>query len=211
MRYRIVLRVFGWLLLLVAVWPAYADNLDHQLSEARTVFLRGVDGDKHAVREATHRFRKLSQEYPREPVFIAYLGACQSLQGRDADNNMEKKQLTDVGLREIDQALMMLSQGADLGSPRSLDAMLVAANTFIHIPAFFNRYDKGKDLLKTILADHAFNGMAPGFKAAAYMAAALVAQGEGHNDAYRHYLNLTVSTDPNGRDGRNASKLLKKL
>jgi hypothetical protein len=208
MKNRMVLRWNGWLLLLVAVWPAYADDVDHQLTEARTVFLRGVDGDKHAVREATHRFRALSQEHPREPIFVAYLGACMSLQGRDAENNLEKKQLTDEGVREIDQALKMLSEGADQGSPRYLDTLLVATNTFIHIPAFFNRYDEGKRLLQKILADPAFEGMAPGFKAAAYMAAALVAHGEGDDGAYRRYLNLTVSADPDGRDGRSASELL---
>ena len=206
----IMLRWIGWLLLLVVVWPAHAADMDYDLTEARTVFLRGVDGDKLAVRDALHRFRLLSQEHPREPVFIAYLGACMSMQGRDAANNIEKEQLTYEGLREIDQALKMLSEGADQGSPRYLDTLLVAANTFIHIPAFFNRYDQGKRLLQKILAHRAFDGMAPGFKAAAYMAAALVAHGEGHDDAYRHYLNQTVSTDPDGRDGRIAAKLLEK-
>ena len=211
MRNRIVGRRIVWLLLLVVVWPAHAEEMDQQLTEARTVFLRGVDGDKHAVREASQRFRALSQAHPREPVFIAYLGACMSLQGRDAENNIEKKQLTDEGLQEIDQALKMLSEGAEQRPPRYLDTLLVAANTFIHIPAFFNRYDQGKRLLQKILADRAFDGMAPGFKAAAYMAAALVAHGEGHDGDYRHYLNLTITTDPDGRDGRNARQLLEKL
>ena len=203
-----VLRWIGLLLLLVAVWPAHATDIDHQLTEARNVFLRGVDGDRHAVREATHRFRVLSQEHPREPVFIAYLGACMSLQGRDAENNIEKKQLTDEGLREIDQALKMLSEGADPGAPRHLDTLLVAAETFIHIPAFFNRYDQGKRLLQKILTHRGFDVMAPGFKAAAYMATALVAHGEGDDAEYRRYLNLIVNTDPGGRYGRKASKLL---
>jgi len=45
-------------------------------------------------------------------------------------------------------------------------------------------------------------------KAAAYMAAALVAHGEGDDAEYRRYLNLIVNTDPGGRYGRKASKLL---
>ena len=206
-----VLRRIAWFVLLVVVWPAHADELDHELTEARAVFLRGVDGDKRAVRDALQRFRSLRQDHPQEPVFMAYLGACMTLQGRDAANNIEKGRLTDEGLGEIDRALKMLSADGDQGSPRTLDTLLVAANTFIHIPSFFNRYDEGKRLLQEILAHRSFDGMAAGFKAATYMAAALVAHGEGDDDAYRRYLNLTVSTAPEGRDGRFASKLLEEL
>ena len=198
----------AWFVLLVVVWPAQADELDHELTEARAVFLRGVDGDKHAVRDALQRFRSLSHDHPEEPVFMAYLGACITLQGRDAANNIEKGRLTDEGLDEIDQALKRLSAGADQDSPRYLDTLLVATNTFIHIPAFFNRYDEGKRLLQEILTHRAFDGMAAGFKAATYMAAALVARGEDDDGAYRRYLNLVGSTDPEGRDGRFASRLL---
>lgn len=206
-----LLKRIAWLLLLVTVWPAQADDVDHALTEARAVFLRGVDGDKRAVREATQRFRSLSQAHPNEPVFLAYLGASMTLQGRDAANNIEKQRITEEGLGVIDRALERRSVNADLGSPRYLETSLVAANSFIHIPSFFNRYNQGKRLLQEILAQHGFDGMAAGFKAATYLAAALVAHGEGDDGAYRRYLDLTVSTDPEGRDGRNASKLIQEL
>jgi hypothetical protein len=167
-----------------------------------------VDCDKGAVREATQRFRELSQKYPQEAVFVAYIGACESLQGRDAPNYIEKQRKTEEGLGDINRALKMLSAGADRNSPQYLDALLVAANTFIHVPSFFNRYDDGRRLVQEILNYPTFDGMAPGYKAAAYMAAALVAQGDGNDGAYRHYLDLTVSSDPDGRDGRFASKLI---
>ena len=202
------LRRIAWLMLLVTIWPAQADDIDHDLAEARAVFLRGVDGDKRAVRDAIQRFRSLLQSHPQEPVFIAYLGACMTLQGRDAANNIEKRRLTEEGLGDIDRALKLLSASADRDSPRYLDTLLVAANSFIHIPSFFNRRDEGKRLLQEILAHRTFDGMAAGFKAASYLAAALIAQGEGDDGAYRRYLNLAASTDPEGRDGRFASKLL---
>lgn len=198
----------AWLVLLVTIWPAQADESDHELAEARAVFLRGVDGDKGAVRDALQRFRSLNQSHLQEPVFIAYLGACMSLQGRDAANNIEKRHLTEEGLGEVDRALKRLSAGTDQSSPRYLDTLLVAANTFIHIPAFFNRNAEGKRLLQEILAHRAFDGMAAEFKAATYLAAALLAHGEGDEKEYRRYLNLTVSADPKGRDGGFASKLL---
>jgi len=197
-----------WIVLLVTIWPAYADDMDQQLTEARNVFLRGVDGDKRAVRDATQRFRVLSQSYPGEPVFAAYIGACETLQGRDAPNYIDKRRLTEEGLSDIDRALNWLSANPDRSSPRYLDALLVAANTFIHIPSFFNRYDEGRRLLQEIQGNPGFDAMAPGYKAATYLAAALVAHGDGNDSAYRDYLNLTISTDPDGRDGRSASKLL---
>ena len=206
-----ILKRMAWLLLLAAVLPVQAGDMDQQLTEARAVFLRGVDGDKRAVRDATQRFRGLSQAYPQEPVFLAYLGASMTLQGRDVPNNIEKGRVTEEGLTVIDRALNQRAANEDPASPHYLETSLVAANSFIHIPAFFNRYDQGKRLLQEVLAQQGFDGMAPGFKAAAYLAAGLVARGEGDDGAYRHYLDLTVSADPDGRDGRFASKLLKEL
>jgi hypothetical protein len=203
-----ILKRIGLLLLLAVVLPTQAQDMDQELAEARTVFLRGVDGDKRVVRDSVQRFRSLSQAYPQEPVFTAYLGASMTLQGRDTTNNIEKKRITDEGLGVVDRALEAQKAGADQASPHYLDTLLVAANTYIHLPAFFNRYEEGKRLLQEILAHPAFDGMAAGFKAATYLAASTVAHGAGDNDSYRRYLDLTVSTDPEGRDGRMASKLL---
>ena len=195
-------------ILLIAVFPVQADDFDVTLSKARDVFLQAVDGDKPAVRNAIRRFRSLNHERPAEPVYLAYYGACVTLQGRDAVNNIDKKRLTEDGLRDIDRALGLLSTSDDYPSIRRLDTLLVAANSFIHIPAFFNRYEKGKSLLHDILEDKDFNGMAAGFRAASYFTAALVARGDGDEHEYHRLLELTVSTDPQGRNGRFATALL---
>lgn len=195
-------------IVLLAIPPLHADEIDSDLTEARNIFLQGVDGDKRAVRDATHRFRSLTLSYPKEPVFLAYLGSCKTLQGRDIPNNIEKKRVTEEGLADIDRALEQISVYKNINSARYLDTLLVTANSFIHIPAFFNRYDKGKHFLQQILHHPDFDEMAAGFKAAAYMAEALVAQGEGNVVEYRKYLDLTVKADPEGRNGRLASKLL---
>ena len=201
-------RLIGSIMLLLVMFPAHAENIDKELTEARNIFLKGVDGDKRAVRTATNRFRSLSLSHPNEPVFLAYFGACMTLQGRDLQNNLEKKRVTEEGLAKIDRALEMNPYREAQGSAMYLDTLLVAANSYIHIPSFFNRYDKGKHLLNEILQHRDFDGMAPGFKAATYMAAALVARGAGDDKEYVRYLDLTVSTDPEGRDGRLADKLL---
>ena len=194
--------------LLLAISPLHAEDMGQELNEARNIFLQGVDGDRRAVREATNRFRSLSRGHPHDPVFLAYFGACMSLQGRDAPTSFEKKRLTEEGLEDVDHALKLLSAAGDKDSAGYLDTLLVAANTFIHIPSFFNRYDRGKKLLHEILTHGDFDKMAPGYKAAAYMAAALVAHGENDYNEYHRYLELTVSADPEGRDGLLAVKLL---
>lgn len=196
---------------LLAVLPLQAADFDNALTETRAVFLRGVDGDRHAVREACQRFKQLSHHNPGEPVLLAYLGACKTLQGRDAANNLDKRRLTEDGLRNIDKALAMQAERKDQGSAHHLDTLLVAANAYIHIPAFFNRHDKGEQLLQQILNEPGFATMAPGFMAATYLAAALVAQGDGDTVAYRRYLDLAVSADPDGRDGRYARSLREEL
>ncbi|MCC6207423.1 MAG: hypothetical protein IT488_04665 [Gammaproteobacteria bacterium] len=200
------------LLLLVMVWPAQAvDREDRELAEARAVFLKGVDGDKRAVRDAVQRFKSLSRAHADEPVYQAYLGASMTLQGRDAPNNIEKGRITEEGLGVLDRALAAQLAKPDPGSVHTLDTMLVAANTNIHLPAFFNRYQQGRELLQKIIAHSDFDAMAPGYKAAVYVAQALVSHGDADDAAYRRYLELTVSTDPEGRDGEFASKRLQEL
>jgi hypothetical protein len=199
------------LLSLLAISPVQADDADSELAEARTIFLQAVDGDKRAVRSATNRFRSLSRSQPKDPVYLAYYGASLTLQGRDAANNIDKKSLTEKGLGVIDQALKLLSEAENYPSSRRLDTLLVATSSFVYIPSFFNRYARGKGLLQEILSHHDFNDMAAGFKAATYFTAALVARGDGDDNQYRRYLELTVNTEPRGRDGRFATALLDEL
>ena len=130
------------------------------------------------------------------------------MQGRDAQNNINKQRLTEEGLNKIDLALKQVAQNNDMNPSGYLDTLLVASNTFIHIPSFFNRYEKGKQLLNEILEHREFNNMAAGFKAAAYIAAALVARGDTDENKYRHYLTLTVESEPQGRNGRLAKAML---
>ena len=200
-----------WILLLVILAvssPVWADETNTELSNARHVFLQAVDGDKRAVRDAISRFKSLSHSHPDDPVYLAYLGASITLKGRDAANGINKQRYTEEGLQVIDQALKQLAAANDLPSTSRLDTMLVAVNSFIRIPAFFNRYDRGRRLLDEILAHEDFDAMAARFKAAAYVAAALVARGNGDDEEYRRYLKLVVDTDPDGRDGRFASTML---
>lgn len=203
-----VIMRFALFTIFCSVVPVHATGTDSALIEARNIFLQGVDGNKRAVREATRRFRLLNAHNPGNPVYLAYLGASMTLQGRDAANNLDKQRLTEAGLRKVDQALGRLSSDDSKQSAAILDTLLVAADTFVYIPAFFNRYKQGKELLQVILKHPGFGSMVPQYKAAVYFTAALIAHGDGNEDEYRRYLKLSMGTDPEGRDGRSAKALL---
>jgi len=202
---------FFLVVLLMAVFPAQADDSDSVLTEPRNIFLQAVDGDKRAVRTAVKRFRSLSLSNPTDPVFLAYYGASITLKGRDAAKSIDKQSLTEDGLGKIDRALKLLSDTNHYPSSKRLDTLLVAANSFVHIPSFFNRYERGKQLLYEILEHNDFNEMAVRFKAATYFTAALITRGDGDDNQYRRFLELTVNTDPQGRNGHFASALLEEL
>jgi hypothetical protein len=199
---------FSLLALFLSIPPAYADEDNDKLVEARNIFLQGVDGDQRAVRESIKRFRSLSADDPQNPVYMAYLGASMTLRGRDAPNNLDKQRFTEEGLRKVDQALSRLPKNSSKQSAAYLDTLLVAADTFVYIPAFFNRYEQGRDLLQVILDHRDFKNMAESYKAAVYFTAALIAHGDGDEKEYRRYLKLCAETDPEGRDGRSAKALL---
>ncbi|MFQ5470765.1 MAG: hypothetical protein ACE5EH_10735 [Gammaproteobacteria bacterium] len=200
--------IYCLVLLFLVIFPVYAAEQDIELTQAREIFLQGVDGDKRAVRQAVKRFTELSHRHPGDPVYLAYLGASMTLQGRDASKGSEKQRLTINGLGKIDRALKLLSDNEQIPVHRRLDTQLVAANSFMYIPSFFNRYERGKHLLRDILDHEGFEDMAAGFKAAAFFTAAIVARGNENNSEYRRYLKLTVETAPDGREGVFAKELL---
>jgi len=188
--------------------PALAGEADDDLVEARTNFLQGADGDKRAASESTRLFRALSMREPENPVYLAYFGASMTLQGRDTPNNVDKLRLTEAGLRNVDHAFDVLLGHGRRASAVYLETLLVITNTYIHIPAFFDRYNRGRALLQVILEHGDFEGMSRQFRAAAYFAAALVALGDQTHEQYRHFLKLSAETDPDGRNGRAAQELL---
>ena len=210
MTYQSIIRLV-FVALLSLVLPVHANTIDNELMEARNIFLRGVDGDRQAVRKAEKRFRTLNARYPENSVFMAYLGASVTLKGRDAQNNLDKQRLTEEGLRRIERALSYLPDNNGEHSSEYLDTLLVVADTFLYIPAFFNRYERGRHLLNEILGHHHFNKMAAGYKAATYFTAAVIARGNGLENEYMRYLKLTEEADPQGRDGQAAKQLLRDL
>ena len=86
---------------------------------------------------------------------LAYSGAATALLARAAMLPWKKMSYADEGLARIDKALALLQPAHDTllhrGTPASLEARFVAANTFIGMPAMFNRGARGRSLLEQVL------------------------------------------------------------
>lgn len=196
------------LLLLPPVGATRTDAYYEGLAAARATFFQAVDGDKRAVRTALQQFRRLKDQYPDNPLVNAYIGACETLQGRDGSNVTAKRTSTEQGIRDLDAALVTLPLLTLDNAPFILEAKLVIANAYIHIPSFFNRRQEGERLLRELLDDPALGAMPPGFQASVLVTAATVAQLNERPSDSVSLLKRAQELDPGGREGRRAQQLL---
>lgn len=172
--------VLFFFLALLAAFPALAGHAT-DFAAAEAVFHKAGEGDGAAVEEAVRRFEQLAAGGGSAALlYSAYLGAAQSMQGREAWMPWNKMRATERGLATLDKALRRLEAEHDRewvrGAPISLEIRLVAATTFLALPSLFNRFDAGKQILRDAFASPAY-AAAPGeIKARLHRQAALAAQ-----------------------------------
>lgn len=139
-----------------ALWSPVAHALpDAQFEPAQAVFLKAADGDKSAVDGAADAFAALLKAEPTNPVLLAYSGAATSMKATTTFLPWKMMAHAEEGLAQIDKALALLTpvHNAPLqrGTPAVLEVKLVAANTFMAVPGFMNRKERGERLLKEVL------------------------------------------------------------
>jgi hypothetical protein len=87
----------------------------------------------------------------------------------------KKLSYAEDGLARLDKALALLTptNGTALthGVPTALSVKLVAANTFLAVPGFMNRHDRGERLLNQVLSDPLLVSAPAEFRAAVQKAA----------------------------------------
>lgn len=158
------------LLVLLSALPARSAEPSAAFLAASASFTRATTGDSAATEQALKAFEALAAaESPEAPLYQAYVGAAQTLQGREAWMPWTKMKATERGLDTLDKALRRLESRHDavvLGSvPVSLETRLVAANTFVSVPdAIFHRADAGRRLLQELVAHPLFAQMPPEFR-----------------------------------------------
>lgn len=126
------------------------------VAAADAAFARALAGDSAATEQAVAAYAPLAAaDAPEAPLYQAYLGAAQAMQGRDAWMPWNKIKATERGLDTLDKALRRIEPRHDAvavrGVPVSLEARLVAATSFVAVPdAIFHRADQGRQLLQAI-------------------------------------------------------------
>lgn len=203
---------------LFAAWLVFptAALADPAFSQAQAVFLKAVEGDGGAVDEAFARFEKLAEaDSPAAPLFQAYLGATQTLRGREAWLPWEKVRATERGLTLIEKALRRLEPRHDTetlnGVAVALDTRLVAVTTCFAVPAFFNRFDMGKQVLREAMAHPGFAGAPPEVRARLYQQAALAASRDGNYREEREYLKKAAELAQSPKTVEAVSERLREL
>jgi hypothetical protein len=107
---------------------------------------------------------------------MAYSGAATSMKANTTWMPWKKMAYADDGLGQIDKALAMLTPAHSAvvqnGTPGNLEVKLVAANTFLAVPGFMNRHDRGVKLVKELVASPAIAATPAAFQASVQKAAA---------------------------------------
>jgi hypothetical protein len=124
---------------------------------AAGVFMKAAAGDNQATNEAVKAFESLAAvDSADAPLYLAYLGAAQSMQGRDAFMPWTKMKAAEHGLDTLDKALRRLTPAQEQlrvrGTPVALEVKFLAASTFVQVPnMFFHRADRGRALLAEVV------------------------------------------------------------
>ena len=184
-----------------------------EIEETRAIYLKAVnDNNKRNLRKAIRHINKLSQKYPKHPLVMVYLGCSLAQRGRDiGERPLNRMRETEEGLRHIDRGLRLLRRNK-LHFLESAEAQLLAAYTFIHLPdTVFHRLKEGSHLVKQLLANPRFEEMPIGMQAGIYFAASIVADKHNDKEKLKHYLKLTLDTDPQGENAQKAKAKLAEL
>ncbi|HKX40377.1 MAG TPA: hypothetical protein VJO99_04420 [Burkholderiaceae bacterium] len=164
---------------------------DGPFQSAFQSFNQASAGNASAVDAAADAFDALLQAEPANPVLLAYSGAATTMKASTTSLPWKKMGYAEDGLARIDKALAMLTPAHDAplqhNTPGALEVRFVAATTFLAVPPFMNRADRGAKLLADVLASPLFERAPLPFKGAVWMrAAALAAKEQRKDDARRH-------------------------
>jgi len=180
---------------LVAAGPAGA-AADAPFQSAFQSFVQASAGDKSAIDAAADQFETLLKAEPTNPVLMAYAGASTALKARSTSMPWKKMSFAEDGLAQIDKALAMLTPAHDApiqrGTPGVLEVRFVAANTFLGVPPFMNRAERGAKLLGDVLASPLFERAPLPFKGAVWMRAAALAEKDQRKDDARRWFNEVI-------------------
>lgn len=166
----LVLRLRALLLLLLPLAAFAQASGDAGFDAALAHFNRARQGESAEVGQAIVAFQAVPANPALQPLYSAYLGSAQTLQGKAAWMPWNKLKFVEQGLDSIDQGLSALRPEHDRqlvhGVPLGLSTKLVAAATFVALPdGLFHRRLAGKSLLAEIRRSPLLPATPAGFRA----------------------------------------------
>ena len=155
-----------------AAWSAP----EAQFQSAFKQFIQASSGDSAAIEQAAEAFSGLLKGEPANPVLLAYTGAATAMRATTTMLPWKKMSYAEDGLAQIDKALALLGPAHDApvqnGTSGVLEVKYVAANTFLAVPGFMNRNERGAKLLGDVVTHPLFATAPLDFKGTVWLKAA---------------------------------------
>ncbi len=169
---------------------------ESQFQSAFNQFLQANSGDESAIDPAAKAFSALLKAEPANPVLLAYTGAATAMKATTTWLPWKKMAYAEDGLAQLDKALALLSPAHNAnvqnGTPGVLEAKFVAANTFLAVPGFMNRAERGARLLNDVVSSPLLANAPLGFKGSVWLKAATQASNAKNTADAKRYLELIV-------------------
>jgi hypothetical protein len=198
--------------LLVPLRPALAAAEADFLSAAKD-FDAAQAGDAAALQRAADAFETLLRAEPGHPVLLAYSGAATAMKSSTTMLPWKKMGFAEDGLAQLDKALDLLTPAHDAplyrGTPAVLETRFTAANTFLAVPGFMNRGERGAKLLQQVLDSPLLAASPLPFRGLVWMRAGRQAQKDQRPaDARRWYEMVLAQNAPQAPAAQAALKAL---
>jgi hypothetical protein len=184
-----------------------------QFQPAFKHFIQASSGDTAAIEQAADAFADLLKSEPTNPVLMAYAGSATAMKAATTMLPWKKMSHAEDGLAQLDKALAMLNSAHDApvqhNTPGVLEVKFVASNTFLAVPGFMNRNERGAKLLGEVV-QHPLLTTAPlPFRGSVWLSAAKEASKAKNTVEAKRYLDLIVQQQ--APQAAQAQALLKNL
>jgi hypothetical protein len=149
-----VKRLFMVLALIGNISPATYAATPAQFDPAWAQFTQATEGNEAAIEKSRAAFADLLKAEPTNPVLMAYTGSATTMLATTTWLPWRKMTFAEDGLAMLDKSLSLLTPAHDAplqhDVPAVLEVKFIAANTFLAVPSFMNRHDRGAKLLDDV-------------------------------------------------------------
>lgn len=132
-----------------------------QVSEAQIQLYQQIAQEQGGdLDQLYNELQTAQQKQAKDAWTLFYLGATETLVGRDAWMPWNKLSYTENGLARMNKALKLIGEKEQLQYyhylPKSLYMQANAAATFTQVPDMFNTFEQGYQLFQNIIKQEAF-------------------------------------------------------